>query len=327
MMQTAGRRVRRFLFVLAASALPAAAIAADPPATPAADILMPGDARCTRCHNDVSDGIVENHPVLPIGRTRHGTAADARVPTCVACHGDSTAHVEGTRRGQRPLPDFPFGRHAAASGKAHNDSCLACHSGDRLMHWNGSLHARRDVPCSDCHKMHVAQDPATTREKIADMCMGCHKEKRAQFARPSHHPVPEGQMVCTDCHNPHGSAGPKLMARDSINDTCYSCHMDYRGPFLWQHPAVVQNCTLCHNPHGTVTAGLLKLRPPFLCQQCHEPANHRGNFPGLNSTNANTPGTGGLTQARGCANCHTNLHGSNNPSGAGTTGSSRTFRR
>ncbi|HEY5762974.1 MAG TPA: DmsE family decaheme c-type cytochrome [Rhodocyclaceae bacterium] len=264
----------------------------------AADILMTGDAVCTRCHNDVSDGIVDDYPVLSIGRTRHGVAADQRTPTCVACHGQSQDHIDNKRepgsgkRGQRPAPDFPFGKNAAATGKAHNDSCLACHAGDKLMHWNGSIHARRDVPCSDCHKMHVAQDPAMTREKLPEMCMSCHKEKRAQFARPNHHPVPEGQMVCTDCHNPHGSAGPKLMVKDSVNDTCYSCHMDYRGPFL--------------------------------CQQCHEPANHRGNFPSLNGANANSPGSGGLTQARGCVNCHTNLHGGNNPTNALNT---RSFRR
>ena len=315
--------------ILLAPASPAFA-ASEQSLDAAKDILMAGDAACTRCHNDVSDGIVDDYPVLSIGRTRHGVAADSRTPTCIACHGASQDHIDNKReagsgkRGQRPTPDFPFGKHAAAEGKAHNDSCLACHAGDKLMHWNGSIHARRDVPCSDCHKMHVARDPAMTREKLPEMCMSCHKEKRAQFARPNHHPVPEGQMVCTDCHNPHGSAGPKLMVKDSVNDTCYSCHMDYRGPFLWQHPAVVQSCVLCHNPHGTVTAGLLKMRPPFLCQQCHEPANHRGNFPSLDGTTVNSPGGGALTQARGCVNCHTNLHGGNNPTDALNT---RSFRR
>jgi DmsE family decaheme c-type cytochrome len=311
-------------------ALPAAAAGEGQPVT---DLIMAGDATCTRCHNDVSGEIVDDYPVLPIARTRHGTRADARTPTCTSCHGESADHVEGKRaagsgrRGERPMPDAPFGRHAAANGKVHNDRCLACHAGDRLMHWNGSIHARRDVPCSDCHKMHLAQDPATTREKLAGMCMSCHKEKRAQFSKPNHHPVPEGQMVCTDCHNPHGSAGPKLMVKDSVNDTCFSCHMEYRGPFLWNHQPVVQSCVLCHNPHGTVTAGLLKARPPFLCQQCHEPTSHRGNFPGLDGTTSFLNGNSGLTQARGCPNCHTNIHGGNNPSNAGVSGTSRAFRR
>lgn len=155
--------------------------------------------------------------------------------------------------------------------------------------------------------------------------MSCHKEKKHQFARPNHHPVPEGKMVCTDCHNPHGSAGPKLMVKDSVNETCYSCHANYRGPFLWNHLPVTQDCTICHNPHGTTTTGMLKLRPPFLCQQCHEPANHRTNFPSLNGVQSNSPpGAGGLTMARGCVNCHNNIHGGSNPT---STGTQRTFRR
>lgn len=289
----------------------------------AVDIIMEGDARCTRCHSDVNGDEIENYPILPIARTKHGTKADERTPTCVSCHGDSESHLK--QKGKiRALPDRPFGKKVATDPIAHNKACLACHEGGKLMHWGGSTHARRDTPCSDCHQMHVAHDRATTREKIPEMCMSCHKEKRGQFARPNHHPIPEGKMVCTDCHNPHGSAGPKLMVKDSVNETCYTCHMEYRGPFLWQHPAVSQDCSICHNPHGTVTNNLLKMRPPFLCQQCHEGTSHRGNFPGLNDTKNNSVGAGGLTQGRGCVNCHTNLHGGSNSTDAS---GSRVFRR
>jgi DmsE family decaheme c-type cytochrome len=133
------------------------------------------------------------------------------------------------------------------------------------------------------------------------------------------------------------------MIKESVNETCYSCHMEYRGPFLWSHTPVTQDCTICHNPHGTTTAGMLKLRPPFLCQQCHEPNSHRGNFPGLagiqrtappgsvnnpNYNNTNFPDSGGLTQGRGCVNCHTNIHGGSNATNlpVGVT-NQRSFRR
>ena len=289
------------------------------------DLIMEGDARCTRCHSDVNGDEVELYPITPIAKTKHGTRADKRTPTCVSCHGNSDAHLR--RVGQtRPLPDMPFGKKMAQNNPVqHNKACMSCHEGSKLTHWDSGIHSRRDVACTDCHQMHVSHDKATTREKIPEMCMSCHKEKKHQFARPNHHPVPEGKMVCTDCHNPHGSAGPKLMVKDSVNETCYSCHANYRGPFLWNHLPVTQDCTICHNPHGTTTTGMLKLRPPFLCQQCHEPANHRTNFPSLNGVQSNSPpGSGGLTMARGCVNCHNNIHGGSNPT---STGTQRTFRR
>ena len=310
---------------LAAPAASAAPPASSPGRRVVKDQIMQGDARCTRCHNDVNGDEVENYPVLTIARTKHGTRADGRTPTCVSCHGQSDKHLRQEGK-VRPLPDRPFGKKMAANDPlAHNKACMSCHEGNKLMHWGGGAHAKRDVPCTDCHQLHVTHDRATTREKIPELCMSCHKEKKAQFAKPHHHPVPEGKMVCTDCHNPHGSAGPKLMVKDSVNETCYTCHAQHRGPFLWNHMPVTQDCSICHNPHGTTTAGLLKMRAPFLCQQCHEPTSHRGNFTSLNGVQGNgPPGAGGITMARGCLNCHGNIHGGNNPT---ATGSQRTFRR
>jgi DmsE family decaheme c-type cytochrome len=289
------------------------------------DLIMKGDARCTRCHSDVNGDEVESYPVLPIARTKHGTRADGRTPSCVNCHGDSERHLKQEGK-LRPLPDRPFGKKMAANDPlAHNQACMSCHEGGKLMHWGGSTHSRRDVPCTDCHQLHVEHDRATKRETVAQSCMSCHKEKRAEFGKPNHHPVPEGTMVCTDCHNPHGSAGPKLMVKDSVNETCFTCHAQHRGPFVWNHLPVTQDCSICHNPHGTTTTGLLKMRPPFLCQQCHEPANHRGNFTSVNGVQNNSPpGSGGTTQARGCVNCHNQIHGGSNPT---STGTQRTFRR
>ena len=77
------------------------------------------------------------------------------------------------------------------------------------------------------------------------------------------------KMACSDCHNPHGSTGPTLLVKNSVNETCYTCHAEKRGPFLWEHAPVVDNCTNCHTPHGSANAPLLKARAPWLCQDCH----------------------------------------------------------
>jgi len=114
----------------------------------------------------------------------------------------------------------------------------------------------------------------------------------------------------------HGSAGPKLVKRDSINDTCYTCHAEKRGPFVHPHEPVAEDCSTCHNAHGTTVAAMLKARPPLLCQQCHTPhaATGVGLVPG--QLTGATRGQNSVTiwQGRSCMNCHTQVHGSNNPS-------------
>lgn len=70
------------------------------------DLALKGDAVCTRCHDET-----ESSPVLAIARTRHGTVADGRVPTCTSCHGDSKSHVENLKKegeAGRPKPDRMF---------------------------------------------------------------------------------------------------------------------------------------------------------------------------------------------------------------------------
>ena len=70
--------------------------------------------------------------------------------------------------------------------------------------------------------------------------------------RSSHMPLREGKIICSDCHNPHGSVTEALLKKNSINDTCYTCHAEKRGPFLFEHAPVRENCDNCHDPHGTV---------------------------------------------------------------------------
>ena len=69
---------------------------------------------------------------------------------------------------------------------------------------------------------------------------------------------------------------------------------------------------------GEVQAAMLSQRPPFLCQQCHGAQGHPS-VPGLPS---GLPGSGtpsGYLLASGCANCHSQVHGSNHPSGTWLT--------
>jgi DmsE family decaheme c-type cytochrome len=285
------------------------------------DLVLKGDAVCTRCHNEGDE-----YPVLAIGKTKHGTVADARTPTCISCHGRSELHVNRPPDAkERPKPDRLFGKSSNTPIEQRSAACLACHQGEQRIHWQMGAHAASEVACSSCHQVHVQHDRVRDKRTQPEVCFACHKQQRIEINRPSRHPIKEGKVACSDCHNAHGSAGEKLLVRDNVNDTCYACHMEKRGPFVRTHQPVQESCAICHNAHGTSNPNLLRVRAPFLCQQCHEPTSHRATVP-ANGTVAGTSPTlqQAVIMARGCVNCHTNIHGSNHPINDTTE---RAFRR
>jgi DmsE family decaheme c-type cytochrome len=134
------------------------------------------------------------------------------------------------------------------------------------MNWKGSAHEENNKACTDCHTAHAAKDPVLVKLTQADVCFTCHARERADSFKYSHHPMREGKVVCSDCHNPHGSPGDtKLLKEFTINETCYNCHADKRGPLLWEHQPVRDNCVNCHNPHGSNEPRLMVERLNFLC--------------------------------------------------------------
>ncbi|HUL96730.1 MAG TPA: DmsE family decaheme c-type cytochrome [Usitatibacter sp.] len=305
------------------------------------DIVLRGDAKCTRCHDEGDE-----YPVLAIGQTRHGVKADGRTPTCTSCHGESERHINKPAEAtERPKPDVTFRGKNLPEAAARNDACLNCHKGNARTMWHGSRHETEGVACANCHTVHKPRDPVLTKITQPDVCFACHKTERAQANRISHHPILEGKVVCSECHNPHGSPAPKLLVKNTVNETCWQCHAEKRGPFLWEHPSASDDCMNCHTPHGSTNPPLLRARAPYLCQECHgDGAPHPGNvysassLPGGAVANVNnTGGTSGNNQLgvvnpvtgarvtqnnppaqlafKGCVNCHQQIHGSNNPAG------------
>ena len=284
-----------------------------------------GADTCIKCHDEDAD-----YPVFDIFKTKHGTRGDKRAPfaglQCEACHGPGVAgakamqealdrggHVGKVRPGQKRPPIFNFGDKSDESVKEQNRMCLTCHQSDSHIAWMGTKHEGSDVACANCHTIHAAQDPVLTRMTQPDVCFKCHTRQRADFYKPSNHPVRFGQIACTECHNPHGAISASLLVRPTLNETCYTCHAEKRGPFLWEHAPVPEDCTLCHNPHGSIHKALLNKTAPLLCQQCHSQAGH----PSVAYTGAGLPGgsASGFMLAGACLNCHAQVHGSNHPSG------------
>jgi DmsE family decaheme c-type cytochrome len=221
-----------------------------------------------------------------------------------------------------------------------------CHTSNRhLAFWDVGAHARNDITCANCHNIHnsagpVAVAPFTTsfRANEADICGKCHQQIRNAILKPSHHPIIENKIKCSDCHNPHGALTPVMLRAETVNQQCYSCHTDKRGPFLFAHPSVEQNCLSCHNPHGSIYPRLLNEKVPNLCQDCHDVARHPGtpyggaagfqctpaatNDPKNSACFGKAPGSFNTSVntrfiARGCVNCHNAIHGSNAPASRG----------
>lgn len=258
--------------------------------------------------------------------SRHGTRSDSRTPAnngnCLVCHrGDAAAHVKAG--GGKGVGNMVSLSSKTISAEEKNSSCLSCHQGDsQRVNWKSSTHGTRDVACTSCHQVHASRDRVRDKVTQTEVCFTCHKEQRAQINKPSRHPVQEGKVSCSDCHNVHNN-NPKQMARGSVVETCYTCHMEKRGPFVHNHQPVTEDCTICHQPHGSTIAGMLKSRPPYLCQDCHASSGHPTQAAGIPT--GRTTSTSSLgTVARGCLNCHTNIHGSNSTQNSATAGR---FRR
>ena len=268
---------------------------------------------CIGCHSNWDP------PLMGLFETPHGNPHDARSPfgerqlQCEACHGPGATHGGRVPRGQPRPPIINFGSDAWTPVAQQNEMCLGCHTGHVGEQWAGSAHDINTVACADCHQLHTPKDAIIEKRTQADACYACHANIKADFLKPSAHPVRQGQLVCTDCHNPHGTNADKLLVRTTLNETCYSCHTEKRGPLIWEHAPVAEDCSICHDPHGAVHGSMLTRRAPLLCQSCHTPSGHP-------SVPYDSSGLAGGTAspfllAGNCLSCHTQVHGSNHPSG------------
>jgi len=308
-------------------ALPSAALAGQEAG--AAKALKPGYvgiAACTReaCHTKQATAYLTS---------KHGRASNSDAPAaadeCESCHGAGQAHMNDTKaKGlTASLSTMP--------ARAASAVCLTCHEkGDRGT-FTESIHARRNVACMSCHSVHSSTSARNLLKTKTDdaTCFSCHKAERAKTMRTSHHPIAEGKMGCVSCHNPHDGSRPKMLLADSVNELCYKCHTEKRGPFLYEHAAVREDCASCHDPHGSNHPRMLQAKPPQLCQRCHY-SGHGITFDLANtlagpavaapSPAAAVSPTGAVVaqtvrssrqMEHSCKNCHLAIHGSNSPSG------------
>ena len=272
------------------------------PASPEASKFL-GAETCKACHEE----IYNSWEKTPHWKTTLDTKGGPSKQGCEGCHGPGADHVAG---GGDKTKIFLFEN---APAKEINARCLTCHAGG-TQHMNAinSIHKQNNVSCVSCHSPHHSQTKEFLLVKAQpELCYTCHLQQKSQFQMPFHHRVNEGLVQCSDCHNVHGTVGPKQVRTSATQDAvCFTCHIDKQGPFVFEHePVKVEGCSSCHIPHGGANAHMLRVsNVNLLCLQCHTSSalgGKTGEAPAAPSFHSQE------TLFKSCTLCHSQIHGSN----------------
>ena len=227
--------------------------------------------------------------------------ADARV-ACTDCHAGDRRHWE-----ESPT-QFPMPNPSKLDARAEALVCASCHQNAHQQNMaERNVHTAANVGCSGCHSVHRSTHPALLKRAENGLCLDCHHDVEAQFARPYRHPVKDGVIKCSECHTSLAETGRQLSQNGT--DFCTKCHAEFQGPFPFEHQATLDHsteeggCLSCHEPHGSFQPRMLKQpyeAPHYqLCSQCHSVPRHNSNV--MHGTQ---------WAGKACNDCHTDIHGS-----------------
>ncbi|WP_457595054.1 cytochrome c3 family protein [Hydrogenimonas sp.] len=181
----------------------------------------PQESNCYECHE-------------PLTSRKNGHAPSVNF-MCTVCHTGKAAENnlldEGKSRYLQPDPIM--------------DRCFQCHERvEEIMKHNRSDHGPTKLGrCNKCHNPHSSPNPFFLRKPIWKLCTTCHAEKASGkhvissfvYSRnKGGHPTrgrpdpsrPGRELVCSSCHNPHGSKGPFLLRTTGKTPfkVCKRCH-------------------------------------------------------------------------------------------------------
>ena len=259
-----------------------------------------GTEACVACHEEQGKGYAKTRH----GALERETGQGWKDYSCEACHGPGQKHGEvaeakfivnhakatpkeadasclGCHKNQATHAGRVHGSHSAGQvgcGSCHGvhqekphaaATCGGCHTDVVAQFLRPHAHriTRGTVECVDCHNPHGSLERAglrgTARTRNNEPgCLNCHADKRGPFAF-EHAPMRlEG---CGSCHEPHGSANPRMLNRAEVMNLCLECHANLPAPgnrtgtlgavAPGTHDLrlpLYRNCTTCHTKiHGS----------------------------------------------------------------------------
>lgn len=207
---------------------------------------------------------------------------------CASCHGkrgtgkfvDADIYAESVH-GRLPCKACHLDVARYPHGRVFGVNCVICHfTGEKgaprvreyklSVHYKALREGNKSAPkCQTCHGHHdiyESGDPRsqTARQKIPQLCSGCHPREYADYSGSVHAEVLLGgkrsdAATCFDCHMEHlvppaGQEAWKL----SLIKNCGGCHREeletYRKTFHGKVTRLgyttVAKCSDCHGFHG-----------------------------------------------------------------------------
>jgi predicted CXXCH cytochrome family protein len=203
-------------------------------------------------------------------RIRQGSAVSVVAFILAAAFGvvtriEAQAKPAAAPAAQKPVvPAAP--QKAPAPQTAAPGSCLQCHVAL-------TKRAVSHEAVSDCSACHVQEKGNLHRFKPSaeggKMCAPCHDLPKTTD-KYVHGPVAVGD--CLACHDPHGSANPKLLKMPG-SKLCENCHEEMTAKLAakrYVHAPVKADCAGCHDPHSSRFRYQLKSEGTVLCLSCHK---------------------------------------------------------
>ncbi|ACO04288.1 MAG TPA: hypothetical protein DEP48_01315 [Persephonella sp.] len=190
--------------------------------------------KCSKCHDmrSLKPEVIPPSPESsPCYSCHKVLTSRARVHAPSANYVCNYCHIDEGKSYERYETPFPIA-----------DTCFSCHEFRKKVWWNKKyIHGPTSTgQCNICHNPHSSDNLFFVKKPIWNLCTSCHSEKAsgvhvvAGFVYGKSHPTkgrpdpsrPGRELVCSSCHNPHGSNYKFFFNNDYTGDRyiCLMCH-------------------------------------------------------------------------------------------------------